>query len=120
MPLILDMIIRYMREARKYFAGIILASQSIRDFMPEASDKDLEKIRILFEHSQYKFMFKQDSAAKEHIRKIFGNGMTYSQIESIPFLEAGETVLSIAGDRSIAFKEWLYKDYEEQLFSGGR
>ena len=120
MPLILDMIIRYMREARKYFAGIILASQSIRDFMPEASDKDLEKIRILFEHSQYKFMFKQDSAAKEHIRKIFGNGMTYSQIESIPFLEAGETVLSIAGDRSIAFKEWLSKDYEEQLFSGGR
>lgn len=120
MPLILDMIIRYMREARKYFAGIILASQSIRDFMPEASDKDLEKIRILFEHSQYKFMFKQDSAAKEHIRKIFGNGMTYSQIESIPFLETGETVLSIAGDRSIAFKEWLSKEYEEQLFSGGR
>ena len=35
MPMILDMIIKYMREARKYFAGLILASQSIRDFMPE-------------------------------------------------------------------------------------
>ena len=30
---ILDMIITYMREARKYFGGICLASQSIRDYV---------------------------------------------------------------------------------------
>lgn len=120
MPAILDMIIKYMREARKYFTGIVLASQSIRDFMPEATAKDLEKIRVLFELSQYKFMFKQDSSAKEHIRKIFGYNMSDSQVERIPFLKAGECILSISGDKSIEFKEWLSKEYEEQLFAGGR
>ena len=88
--------------------------------MPEATAKDLEKIRVLFELSQYKFMFKQDSSAKEHIRKIFGYNMSDSQVERIPFLKAGECILSISGDKSIEFKEWLSKEYEEQLFAGGR
>lgn len=117
---ILDMVIRYMREARKYFAGITLASQSVRDFMPQADAQGVDKIRLLFELSQYKFMYKQDSAAKEHIRNIFGDGMTYEQVEQIPSLLEGENIMSIAGDRSMKFKTWLSKDYEETLFAGGR
>ena len=120
MPMILNMIIKYMKEARKYFAGLILASQSIRDFMPETTSKDMEKIRVLFEFSQYKFMFKQDSSVKEYIKNIFGYGLTFSQVEKIPFLETGETILSISGDNSIEFKEWLSLEYEEKLFAGGR
>lgn len=120
MPLILDMITRYLREARKYFAGLVLASQSVRDYMPEGDFSGADKIRILFELCQYKFMFKQDSSSKEHIRKIFGEGMTFSQVESIPFLEQGENVLSIAGAGALQFRVWLSKDYEATLFSGGR
>lgn len=120
MPQILSMIMKYEREARKYFAGIILASQSVRDFMPEANAKELEMIKGLFELSQYKFIFKQDSSQKEYIEKIFGGELTSSQVERIPFLEAGETILSIAGDMSIEFKEWLSPEYEESLFAGGR
>lgn len=120
MPLILDMVLQYLREARKYFAGIVLASQSVRDYMPEGDFSGADKIRILFELCQYKFMFKQDSSAKEHIRRIFGEGMTYSQVESIPFLEQGENVLSIAGAGALQFRVWLSKDYEATLFSGGR
>ena len=48
MPLILDMVTRYLREARKYFAGIVLASQSVRDYMPEGDFSGADKIRILF------------------------------------------------------------------------
>ena len=120
MPLILDMVTRYLREARKYFAGIVLASQSVRDYMPEGDFSGADKIRILFELCQYKFMFKQDSSAKEHIRRIFGEGMTFSQVESIPFLEQGENVLSIAGAGALQFRVWLSRDYEATLFSGGR
>ena len=102
------------------FAGIVLASQSVRDYMPEGDFSGADKIRILFELCQYKFMFKQDSSAKEHIRRIFGEGMTFSQVESIPFLEQGENVLSIAGAGALQFRVWLSKDYEATLFSGGR
>lgn len=120
MPQILDMLIRYMREARKYFAGLVLASQSVRDFMPESTGEGLEKITHLFELSQYKFMFKQDSSAKEHIKNKFGFGLTESQVERIPFLGVGENILSISGDTSIEFKVWLDMEYEEKLFAGGR
>lgn len=119
MPHILDMIITYMREARKYFAGITLASQSIRDYMPEETE-GTDKIKMLFELSQYVFMFNQPSATLHHIRKVFGDSFTYSQIESIPTLEQGKCVLSIQGDRSIMFKVWLSMKYENQLFGGGR
>ena len=120
MPQILDMLIRYMREARKYFAGIVLASQSIRDFIPSATTDDLDKIRMLFELSQYKVMFRQDSSALEHIEHIFGYSLTPSQIGNIPFLEMGELILSISGDKSLEFKEWLSEEYEKELFAGGK
>lgn len=119
MPQILDMIIKYEREARKYFAGIILASQSVSDFAPKANSEHMETIRKLFEFSQYKFMFQQDSSATAHIKDIFGSNITYSQLEKIPFLETGECVLSISGDRSLIFREWLSPVYEEKLFAGG-
>lgn len=98
----------------------MLASQSVRDYMPEGDFSGADNIRILFELCQYKFMFKQDSSAKEHIRRIFGEGMTFSQVESIPFLEQGENVLSIAGAGALQFRVWLSRDYEATLFSGGR
>lgn len=120
MPLLLDMVVKYMREARKYFAGIVLASQSISDFISEGKGEDFDKVKALFEFAQYKFMFKQASSAKDHVRRIFGGELTPSQVERIPYLEVGETILSISGDVSIEFKEWLSFEYEEGLFSGGR
>mgnify|MGYP000953248049 CR=1 FL=1 len=51
---ILELLIQYLREARKFFAGIVLASQSVRDFMPESTGENIEKIKQLFELSQYK------------------------------------------------------------------
>ena len=120
MPYILEKITQYMREARKYFAGITLASQSVRDFMPEATSDNTEMVKKLFELTQYKIMFKQDSSVKKHLESVFGDGLTFSQIENIPTLEVGQAIMCISGDRSLKFDVWLSKAYEEGLFSGGR
>ena len=88
--------------------------------MPESKAENVEKIKHLFELSQYKFMFQQDSSVKEHLKKTFSFSLTDSQIDRIPFLEVGETILSITGDESIEFSVWLSKDYEEGLFAGGK
>ena len=121
MPFILEILIRYLREARKYFAGITLASQSVRDFMPEGENSEyLDLIRTLFELTQYKFLFNLDGATVPYLNKILGNTLTSTQIDRIPKLEIGRCILSIAGDRSIEFDTWLSKDYEESLFAGGR
>ncbi|NCF00458.1 VirB4 family type IV secretion system protein [Emergencia sp. 1XD21-10] len=117
---ILDLIIIILREARKYFVGVTLASQSIRDYAPEGSSSEaIEKLKIIFELTQYKFIFKQDSSVLPLIDRLFGGVLSPWQREKIPYLEQGETILSIAGDRNIFFKVWLSKQYEEQLFAGG-
>lgn len=120
MPMILDLLIKYLREARKYFAGIVFASQSVRDYMPEGSMQHVDKIKTLFELTQYKFMFRQDSSTLGLLSEVFKSSLTFSQIEQIPYLDIGETILSIAGDRSLKFSVWLSKEYEEKLFAGGR
>lgn len=121
MPMILDRITQYSREARKYFAGIVFASQSIRDFVPQGeSTEELDKIRTLFELTQYKFMFRQDASTMNLLSTVFRNALSFSQIEQIPTLETAWTILSISGDRSIKFKVFLSKEYEAQLFAGGR
>lgn len=121
MPQILNLLISYAREARKYFAGITFASQSIRDYMPQGEgDPNIDLIRTLFELTQYKFMFRQDSSTLPLLNSIFNNALSFSQIEQIPYLNVGENILSIAGDISIKFKVWLSQDYEAKLFAGGR
>ena len=119
-PYILDMVIIMMREMRKYFAGLWMASQSFRDFVPEGiSSENLEKLKVVFELTQYKFIFKQDSSVLPLIDTIFGKVLSPWQRDKIPMLEKGETILSISGDRNLYFKIWLSKDYEEPLFTGG-
>jgi GTPase SAR1 family protein len=121
MPMILDLLIKYLREARKYFAGIIFASQSMRDYIPEGINApNVDLIKVLFELTQYKFIFRQDSSTVPLLNAIFNNALTYSQIERIPFLGVGENILSISGDRSLHFKVWLSQRYEEKLFKGGK
>lgn len=84
------------REARKYFGGLIFASQSIRDFVPEHADSEVvQKIRTLFELTQYKFIMQQDANTLESMRTIFEGQVSESEFAQIPQFEQGECLLSI-------------------------
>ena len=115
----LDQILIYLREARKFFGGIILASQSIRDYVPEGSLSDaINKIKTVFELTQYKFIFHQDANVLPLIDNIFAGVLTQSQRERIAKLEIGENILCISSDRNLEFKVYLTEE-EEKIFSGG-
>ena len=120
MPLILDMVTGICGRPEVFCRDRAGLPERPGLYAGRATFPGADNIRILFELCQYKFMFKQDSSTKEHIRRIFGEGMTFSQVESIPFLEQGENVLSIAGAGALQFRVWLSRDYEATLFSGGR
>ena len=118
-PYALDQILIYLREARKFFGGILLASQSIRDFVPEGSSSEgINKIKTVFELTQYKFLFHQDANVLPLIDTIFAGVLTESQKGRIPKLEIGENILCIASDKNLEFKVHLTKE-EERLFAGG-
>lgn len=121
LPDILKMVITYLREARKYMVSIFLASQSIRDYVPEGiNSENLDLIKTVFELTQYKFIFRQDAAALPVLQSIFSGVLTFSQISRITQLGVGQTILSISGDKNIDFQVWVSKDYELPLHTGGR
>ena len=67
----LDLVTKYLREARKYNGGITLASQSIRDFVPEGgTGVAIDKIKTVFELTQYKFIFNQDTNVIDLINNV--------------------------------------------------
>lgn len=115
----LEAISIYLREARKFFGGITLASQSVRDYAPEGSgNEEIDDLKKIFELTQYKFIFHQDSSVLPLLDKIFENTLTTAQRAKIPKLEVGENILCIASDRNLEFKVHLTKE-EERLFQGG-
>ncbi len=115
----LESITIYLREARKFFGGIMLASQSIRDYVPEGSGaEEIDDLKKIFELTQYKFIFHQEADTLPLLDKVFENTLTQSQRNKIPKLEIGENILCIASDRNLEFKVHLTKE-EDRIFEGG-
>lgn len=114
-----DYAIAFEREARKYFAGLMFATQSIRDVVPEnISSEALHKIKTLFELTQYKFIMQQDNNSKEALKEIFDGQITESEIERVPTFKKGECILAINGYKNIKLNIEI-TDKEKQLFAGG-
>lgn len=115
----LELTLLMQREFPKYFAGMSIATQSIRDMVPEtATGKAVEEIKKIFELSTYKFLLRQDSNAKKRLREIFDGDLTEWEIEQIPALETGETILSISGQNNL-FMQIDLRDDQNDRFKGG-
>lgn len=115
----LESITIYLREARKFFGGIMLASQSIRDYVPEGSGaEEIDDLKKIFELTQYKFIFHQEADTLPLLDKVFESTLTQSQRNKIPKLEIGENILCIASDKNLEFKVHLTKE-EDRIFEGG-
>ncbi|MFG6116937.1 VirB4 family type IV secretion system protein [Halobacillus sp. MO56] len=115
----LDFLTKFSREARKYFGSLLYASHTIRDFVPEGSDQSMvEEIKKLFELTQYKIIMQQDSNNLEMLQQIFTGQLSQSEIQDIPYLQTGETMLSIRAVENIRFKVEVSGE-ELELFGGG-
>lgn len=117
-PLALDYMINIMREGRKYFTGLMFASQSIRDFAPQNNDSEaVEKLKTLFELTQYKFIMQQESNSLNLMRTIFEDSLTESQLKQIPKFGQGECFLMTGED--VLHTHIQITEQEEKLFKGG-
>lgn len=109
-----------LREGRKYYVSILLASQRLRDYIPEGTDQEaISELKVMFELAQYKFLMQQDATAVPLLDEVFGGRLTNAELNSIPELAIGQCVLSIQGDRNISFHVDLTEE-EVSLFHGGR
>lgn len=114
-----DYLSSFSREARKYFAGLIFATQNISDVVPDGSDREaLNKIKILFELTQYKFIMKQDNNLLSTLNKIFEGQLSQNELHKIPRFKQGNCILSISGLENITFNIEASRE-ELDLFKGG-
>lgn len=117
-PLVLDYVINIERESRKYFTALVLASQSIRDFAPQSNDSEaVEKLKLLFELTQYKFIMQQEANCLPVMRTVFEDQLTESQLKQIPKFGQGECFLMTGEDSLHTFIQ--ITEQEEKLFKGG-
>lgn len=109
----------FQREARKYFGGLVFATQSIRDVAPANLNSEMfEKIKTMFDLTQYKFIMQQDNNAIETLQSVFSGQLSESELTSIPKLEQGQCILSINGLGNISFNVEVSSE-ELDLFKGG-
>lgn len=117
-PYAVQQVLKYAREGRKFFAGIYLASQNIRDFVPEGTSViELQQIKELFELCQYKFILNQDNNAIETIKNVLGN-LTESEIAIVPQLQKGQAILSVSNEKKVVFNIKVTPE-ELRMFKGG-
>ncbi|MCH3972387.1 MAG: DUF87 domain-containing protein [Oscillospiraceae bacterium] len=116
--LVLDYMTRILREGRKYFTSLFFASQSIRDFAPEAKEgAGVDKLKGLFEQVQYKFIMQQDSNSVSLLKSVFGDSITTGQLEMIPQFQTGEAVF-LTGEDNLHMSVLAGKEDIER-FQGG-
>ncbi|PEL46359.1 VirB4 family type IV secretion system protein [Bacillus toyonensis] len=115
----LQFLTKLSREDRKYFAGLLYASHTIRDFVPEGSSQEMiDEIKKLFELTQYKFIMQQDNNSLDMLRKVFAGQLSESESAAIPHLPTGDVILSIGAVKNIHFHVEV-TDEELMLFGGG-
>lgn len=109
-----------MREGRKYYIGLGLASQLIADWVPDDSSAEgVGDMKKLFELATYKMVFHQDESSIGKLREVFSNSFPEEVIRKIPLLTKGDCFLSIASDRMIELSVYASKE-ELYVFDGGQ
>lgn len=105
------------RRARKYLAGIVLVSQSLRDWMPEgASEAIMNVIKSIFENIQYFIIMQQHENALSYVSKIF-NTINESQVLQLANFDMGEALL-LTGEQILHLSVFATHN-EIDLFDGG-
>jgi len=109
---------KLVRRARKYDAGIWFDSQSARDFMPDASGLNADKIKTIFEMVQYKAILQQDDSSVSAMEVLFPQ-FTRSELESAVHFLPGSMLLSIGSGVKIRFQKHIPQE-DLVTFAGGR
>lgn len=112
----LDMRDMIVREARKYEGCIILATQSIREYMGTSTGYFADRIKSMLEMMTYHIFYNQDDSAIDLIKEIYPR-IPRSYLNSLPTAQVGEMIFDIAGVRSLYGRHEL-TDQQIKLYDG--
>ncbi|MBF2598333.1 VirB4 family type IV secretion/conjugal transfer ATPase [Listeria welshimeri] len=112
-------------EARKFFAGVVFATQRLERMFPKADNVQSKEMVLASNQLNqivglcpYKMIFKTDMASMDRVKSVFKTQLTKSEYELIPRFNAGDCILSMAGDQNLTMHVEITQE-ENQLFAGG-
>lgn len=109
----------FMREARKYFGGMLYITHRLKDIVKNGSTSS-EDLATLFDMTQYKFIFRENQTAIPLYRQLFDGQFTERELAQIPELKQGEFLLSTVGEPTLKVNSYgMYCDKELEWFGGG-
>ena len=127
---VVETFVTLMSEARKFFGGIGLATQTIQRMYPSgsnASNKDtiqaINNLTQIYGLCQYKFVLKHDatnvgdSENPGILRKVYSSYLNEADYQSIPQFDKGDGILITGADNLTM--HFQMTDKELSLFSGG-
>lgn len=107
------------REMRKYFSGIVFATQLITDNLKGDNASTEEKaVQDLFDLATYRFIGKQTATCIPVLESKFPGMYTETELYRIPSLDMGSFMVT-AGDQNLEVKFFI-TETEDHLFAGGR
>ena len=118
-PFAIKRMLDIMRQDRKFFIGVYLATQNIADMCRNGTDNTTKDITTLFEATQYKMIFRQDANATQYLQQAFNNILTPLQIDEIPILENREAYLVLTPRQIVRFKTKDIDSAKLAYYGGG-
>lgn len=111
----------FQREMRKFFAGIIFATQSPEEMVPDhTQNAEEDNLKVIFQLCQYKVTMLMDPSQINKMRGLLGDALTSADYKSIPNLKRGYGIVSTGGTDS-RYKVHFEPTKEQlKLFKGGR
>lgn len=115
-----DYVKDFEREMRKFKAGVIFATQSPEEMVPDnAETAELSNLKIVFELCQYKAMLAMDPSQLRKIEMLMGASLNEDDYKSIPDLKRGHAIISMGGQERYRVTI-LPNQRQLQLFAGGQ
>ncbi|CAM3195047.1 hypothetical protein SAMN04487792_1628 [Lactobacillus bombicola] len=93
-----DYIKNFEREMRKFSAGVIFATQSPEEMVPDGvNDAKLSSLKVVFELCQYKGFMAMDPSQLKKVRSLMGGTLNEAEYNSIPEQQIGQIIFSMGG-----------------------
>ncbi|WP_329385711.1 VirB4 family type IV secretion system protein [Anaerofustis sp. HA2171] len=114
-----DFLLRCEKEGRKFFTGIGIITQSLRDMIPaKTTSEEQAGIVGMLEETTLRFIYKQDANITSLLEQTFEGQLSQSELSRIPFFQKGDLLLSIKGGNNIEFHHYV-SDKKLKYFKGG-
>lgn len=110
----------FTREMRKYYAGMIMATQSPEEMMPDnIEDERLASLRVPVQLCQYKVFLGMDHSQMDKAKKLVGDDLSGADYKAIPDLQMGDAIFSFGGKERYRIHVEP-NDRQLEMFNGGQ